>query len=118
LAGQRRIDIARDQYLDWILPDSDRFTSGKHCEVRAENGEYLLYDVSNNSALVNGSEHRVQSPDRLRTGDRLTIGQCIIAVSIDDEGAAQQAPPGMKHRPASYDRLWDAKGESPPPITK
>jgi type VI secretion system protein ImpI len=67
----RGLDIGRDQHLDWTLPDPSRFISGKHCEVRAGDSEYLLYDVSTNGTFVNGSENRMQSPYRLHSGDRL-----------------------------------------------
>ena len=116
VAGRRRIDVGRDQYLDWTLPDRERFISGKHFEIRSEDGQFLLFDVSTNGTFVNGSEMRVQSPYRLRHGDRLTVGQYIIAATIDEDHPAQAAPRGVVHRPVSYDELWDAEGEAPPPI--
>jgi type VI secretion system protein ImpI len=116
VAWGRRIDVGRDQYLDWTLPDPDRYISGKHFEIRSEDGQFLLYDVSRNGTFVNGSERRVQSPYRLRNGDRLTIGQYIIAATIDEDRPAHPAPPGVAHRPVSYDELWDAEGQAPPPI--
>ena len=38
--GTRGIDIGRDQYLDWTLPDPNRFISGKHCEIRWRDGDF------------------------------------------------------------------------------
>lgn len=118
VTGGRGLDIGRDQFLDWTLPDPNRFVSGKHCEIRAEGGEYLLYDVSTNGTYVNGSENRVQSPYRLHSGDRLIIGQYIIAVTVDNEIPAPAAPQGIMHRPASYDELWIADGDVAPPIPR
>jgi type VI secretion system protein ImpI len=118
VTGGRGLDIGRDQFLDWTLPDPNRIVSGKHCEIRAEGGEYLLYDVSTNGTYVNGSENRVQSPYRLHSGDRLTIGQYVIAVTVDNEIPAPAAPQGIMHRPASYDELWIADGDVAPPIPR
>jgi type VI secretion system protein ImpI len=118
VTGGRGLDIGRDQFLDWTLPDPNRIVSGKHCEIRAQDGEYLLYDVSTNGTYVNGSENRVQSPCKLHSGDRLTIGQYIIAVTVDNEIPAQAAPQGIMHRPASYDELWIPDGDVAPPIPR
>jgi len=117
VAGGRGIDIGRDKYLDWTLPDPSRFISGKHCEIRLVDGEYSLYDVSTNGTYVNDSQNRVQSPYKLHSGDRLTIGDYIIAVMVDDEIPAQSAPQGIIHRPRTYDELWVPEGEVAPPIS-
>jgi type VI secretion system protein ImpI len=118
VSGRRGIDIGRDQHLDWTLPDPSRFISGKHCEIRVGVGEYLLYDVSTNGTFVNGSENRVQSPYRLHSGDRLTIGQYIVAVTVDEEVPTQAAPRGIMSRPTSYDELWKPDGDIAPPIPR
>lgn len=117
VSGQRGIDIGRDQYLDWTLPDPDRHISGKHCEVRVQNGEYLLYDISRNGTFLNGQPHRMQSPYRLRTGDRLTIGQYIIAVTVETAAGAESESQGFVHRPATYEELWNPDGDVAPPIS-
>ena len=48
---RRGIDIGRDPYLDWTLPDPERFISGKHCEIRYRDGGYWLHDVSTNGTI-------------------------------------------------------------------
>ncbi|RDJ24968.1 type VI secretion system-associated FHA domain protein TagH [Bosea caraganae] len=119
LSGTRGIDIGRDQHLDWCLPDSTRAISGRHCEIRFQDGAYWLRDVSTNGTYVNGGSHRVQSPYRLQNGDKLEIGHYIIAVAIDgapaqaaeiDEAPYQSAP-----QPES---LWDSGGGEAPPIPR
>src|SRR5512133_349542 len=82
VTGRRGIDIGRDQHLDWSLPDPSRTVSGKPCEIRWQAGGYWLNDVSTNGTYVNGAEGRVQSPYRLRNGDRVEIGHYIIAVAL------------------------------------
>ena len=77
-------EIGREN-RDWTLPDPDKFISGRHCEVRYENGAFWLHDVSRNGTFVNGSSQRVVSPYRLSHGDRRRIGRYIISVSIEDQ---------------------------------
>lgn len=117
-SGGRGLDIGRDQHLDWALPDSTRAISGRHCEIRYRDGAYWLRDVSTNGTYVNGGEHRVQSPYRLRHGDRLEIGHYIIAVAIDKEAgqtADQSTPPPPSAQPET---LWSASEEAAPPIPR
>ena len=85
LVGQRGADIGRDPHLDWTLPDPTRHVSGTHCEIRYQDGGYMLRDVSANGTYLNGNDHRIQSPYRLKTGDRLTIGDYIVAVEVAGE---------------------------------
>ena len=91
-AGPRGFDIGREQHLDWCLPDPERFISAHHCQVRYENGAYWLDDISTNGTFVNGSTLRVKSPYRLADGDRLQIGDYIIAVSLPDDAGSRPAP--------------------------
>ena len=78
----RGLALGRDEHLDWTLPDGSRIISGKHCEIRFEEGGYWLHDVSTNGTFVNGSPRRLNAPYLLRDGDRLSIGPYIIAVSV------------------------------------
>src|ERR1700760_2106685 len=102
----RGLDLGRDSHLDWSLPDPSRSISGKHCEVRYRDGGYWLHDVSTNGTILNGSDGRMREPHRLRNGDRLTIGQYIVAVMVDgEEGASPaEATPAPQHTP--YQDLW------------
>src|SRR5215813_5082105 len=83
----RGLDLGRDSHLDWTLPDPSRSISGKHCEVRYREGGYWLYDVSTNGTFLNGNDHRMQAPHRLRSGDRFVIGHYIIGALVDGEEA-------------------------------
>src|SRR5215470_7652433 len=119
IQGKRGIDIGRDQYLDWTLPDPSRFISGKHCEVRWHDGGYWLHDVSTNGTFLDGADSRLKAPHRLRNGDRFAIGQYIIAATIDGEGAGEGSGAGAgtpPPAPPSYEDLWDPVGEVAPPI--
>jgi len=121
VAGTGGIDIGRDQHLDWTLPDPSRVISGRHCEIRYRDGSYWLHDVSTNGTFVNGAEHRVQSPYRLRHGDRVEIGHYIIAVAIEGEGsagAAGAAPAAREPDQQGRTEFWSGAGEVAPPIAR
>src|SRR4051795_8562187 len=94
IKGKRGLDIGRDQYLDWTLPDPSRFISGRHCEIRWHDGAYWLHDVSTNGTFLDGAEGRLKAPHKLADGDRFSIGHYIIvaAVSGDGSSAAIEAP--------------------------
>ncbi|MBZ9936329.1 FHA domain-containing protein, partial [Mesorhizobium sp. BR1-1-16] len=78
----RSFEIGREGG-DWILPDPDLFISGRHCEVRFEQGDFWLFDHSRNGTFVNGTSQRIASPYRLANGDRLRIGRYELQVEID-----------------------------------
>lgn len=119
-AGGRGLDIGRDQHLDWALPDPSRAISGRHCEIRFRDGAWWLRDISTNGTYVNGGENRVQSPYRLRHGDRLEIGHYLIAVTIAEEaGRAPDAPLSAPRAHASGPGdLWEASEEAAPPVPR
>lgn len=118
LSGGRGLDIGRDQHLDWALPDPTRAISGRHCEVRFQDGSYWLRDVSTNGTYVNGSSQRVQSPYRLQHGDRLEIGHYIIAVAIDDAAQPESTPAAAPAFAAQPQSLWSSSGDEAPPIPR
>jgi type VI secretion system protein ImpI len=120
IQGKRGLDIGRDQYLDWTLPDPSRFISGKHCEVRWHDGGYWLHDVSTNGTFLDGSDSRLKGPHRLRNGDRFAIGHYIVSAAIDGEGeedvnGGHDAPPPRPSAP-SFQSLWDSDGDAAPPV--
>lgn len=112
LSGQRGADIGRDPHLDWTLPDPTRHVSGTHCEIRFEDGAYWLRDVSANGTYLNGSDHRIQSPYRLKDGDRLTIGDYIIAVSV--MGDSVPDPLSYSGPQPAFKDLWSVEPVAPP----
>ncbi|MES0882284.1 type VI secretion system-associated FHA domain protein TagH [Roseibium sp. SCP14] len=113
----RGFDIGRHEHLDWSLPDPQRIISGKHCEVRFEDGQFVLYDISTNGTFLNGSPNRLDRAHVLRPGDRLMIGDYVIAVSLENEesaGAGSIAGHAALHQPQS--QPWDTpSGAAPAP---
>lgn len=112
VTGQRGIDIGRDTYLDWTLPDPTRYISSKHCEVRYQDGNYVLYDVSTNGTFLNGNDRRMHGPHVLSAGDHILIGEYIIVAEVDAAARAMHPPPPVPDR--LHDDIWGAEGAAPP----
>ena len=110
ISGKRGLDVGRDQYLDWVLPDPNRVVSGKHCEIRYQDGGYWLRDTSTNGTFVNQNPRRLTDPHRLRNGDRIEIGHYIIRVDLDGEEAGGGDGAGSG---AAGGGLWDAADAAP-----
>src|SRR5471030_502311 len=77
--------IGRGTDNEWILPDPERYLSGKHARVDFRAGAYMLVDTSSNGTYVNGAQvplgkyHDYQ----LRDGDYIRLGEYELLVSID-----------------------------------
>src|SRR5579864_2168058 len=111
----RGLDIGRDQHLDWTLPDPSRHVSSKHCEIRFRDGAYWLHDVSTNGTFVNGAQFRPEAPHLLRNGDRLSIGQYIVAVEIEGQGERGVASAPAPSQPSAAGDIWGGEGEAAAP---
>lgn len=85
--------IGRSLQNDWILPDPDRFISGRHATIDYKGGMYYLVDTSSNGVYVNGDCEPLGkgNPQRLFNGDRLRFGDFEILVTIDT-GESLQMP--------------------------
>ncbi|MEA3150945.1 MAG: type secretion system protein [Gammaproteobacteria bacterium] len=77
--------IGRGSDNEWILPDPERYLSGKHARVDFRAGTYVLVDTSSNGTYVNGAQvplgkfHDYQ----LKDGDYIRLGEYELLVSID-----------------------------------
>jgi len=78
--------IGRALENDWILPDQDRFISGRHATVDFRSGAWYLADISTNGVYINDEEEPLgrRHPRRLFDGDRLRMGDFLFTVSIDE----------------------------------
>ena len=77
------IRIGRTSKSDWALPDPERILNTQHCEVRYQDGSYVLTDTSAFGTFLNDSEQRIgRHTVPLANGDRIFLGQCEIAVAI------------------------------------
>ncbi len=69
----------------WILPDPERYLSGKHARIDFRAGSYVLVDTSSNGTYVNGSQVPLGKYHdyTLKDGDYVRIGEYELLVSID-----------------------------------
>ncbi len=77
--------IGRSLENDWILPDPDRYISGRHATIDHKAGMYYLLDTSSNGVYVNDEVEPIGrgNPRRLFDGDQLRMGDFVFAVSLD-----------------------------------
>ncbi len=77
--------IGRSLQNDWILPDPDRYISGRHATIDYKGGMYYLADTSSNGVYMNGEVEPIGkgNPRRLFDGDRMRMGDFEFEVTID-----------------------------------
>ena len=77
--------IGRSLENDWILPDPDKYVSGRHAVIDYKGGIYYLADLSTNGTYVNDEHEPIGkgNPRRLFNGDRLRMGDFEMTVAID-----------------------------------
>src|SRR5271154_738065 len=69
----------------WILPDPERYLSGKHVRIDFRGGSYVLVDTSSNGTYINGSQVPLGKYHDylLKDGDYVRLGEYELLVSID-----------------------------------
>src|SRR6266849_5642835 len=77
--------IGRSLDNEWILPDPERYLSGKHARVDFRAGTYVLVDTSSNGTYVNGAQVPLGKYHDylLKDGDYIRLGEYELLVSID-----------------------------------
>ena len=77
--------IGRSTDNAWILPDPDRYLSGKHIRIDFRSGSYVVVDTSSNGTYVNGAQVPLGKYHDyvLKDGDYLRLGEYELLVSID-----------------------------------
>src|SRR6202140_2070477 len=77
--------IGRATDNEWILPDPERYLSGKHARVDFRAGTYVLVDTSSNGTYVNGAQVPLGKYHdyALKDGDYVRLGEYELLVSID-----------------------------------
>lgn len=83
--GEEGGTIGRSLQNDWILPDPDRFISGRHATIDYKGGIYYLLDTSSNGVYINDEVEPIGkgNPRRLFNGDRMRMGDFEFAVAVD-----------------------------------
>ncbi|MDE2295913.1 MAG: type VI secretion system-associated FHA domain protein TagH [Gammaproteobacteria bacterium] len=77
--------IGRARDNEWMLPDPERYLSGKHVRIECRAGRYYLVDTSSNGTYVNGAQVPLGRfhDYALQDGDYVRIGEYELRVSID-----------------------------------
>jgi type VI secretion system protein len=77
--------IGRAADNDWILPDPERYLSGKHARIDFRAGTFVLVDTSSNGTYVNGAQVPLGKfhDYTLKEGDHVRLGEYELLVSID-----------------------------------
>jgi type VI secretion system protein len=77
--------IGRGTDNEWILPDPERYLSGKHARIDFRAGSYVLVDTSSNGTYVNGAQVPLGKYHDyvLKDGDYVRLGEYEFLVSID-----------------------------------
>ncbi|MBT8103480.1 MAG: type VI secretion system-associated FHA domain protein TagH [Gammaproteobacteria bacterium] len=89
--------IGRSLQNDWILPDPDRYISGRHATIDHKGGSYYLLDTSSNGVYINDEVEPIGKghPRRLFDGDRMRMGDFEFVVAVDS-GESLELPPEPK----------------------
>src|SRR5580700_7824647 len=77
--------VGRATDNEWILPDPERYLSGKHARIDFRAGAYVLVDTSSNGTYVNGAQVPLGKYHDylLKDGDYIRFGEYELMVSID-----------------------------------
>jgi len=86
--------IGRSLHNDWILPDPDKYISGKHAAIDWRGGIFYLTDLSSNGVYINRENEPVGRGNtrRLFDGDTLHFGDFKITATIDGELDTLEVP--------------------------
>jgi len=82
--------IGRNPDNDWVLPDPNRYISGRHALIDFQGGTYYIVDTSRNGVYINSADTPVGRghPQRLFDGDIMRLGdfdiQCQITEDAED----------------------------------
>jgi type VI secretion system protein len=83
--GSGQLTIGRGAGNDWVLADTQKHVSNRHCVVEERDGQYSITDLSSNGVFVNGAEQALGHGCSclLHDGDRIAVGDYQIAVEIE-----------------------------------
>jgi type VI secretion system protein len=87
----RRFTIGRSDSNDWVLTDTKRLISKRHCFIEPYQGGNRIVDESTNGTSVNGKPVDKNVGQVLRQGDEIELGQYRFRV----EGGASARATGL-----------------------
>ena len=90
--------IGRSVSNDWVLPDTERFLSGRHASIQFQKGSFFIIDTSTNGVFVDDAQTPLGRGKyrRLRGGEKIRLGPYEIAVTVTSaEELGEKAPEDM-----------------------
>jgi type VI secretion system FHA domain protein len=102
--------IGRSLENDWILPDPDRYISGRHATIDHKGGIYYLLDTSTNGVYINDEHEPIGkgNPRRLFNGDVVRMGDFEMKVTLESgESLVMPLEPESTVVPDNIEQLVD-----------
>lgn len=94
--------IGRSKTADLTLPNPDPYVSRRHARLFREGDQWFVEDLgSRNTTRLNDRE--VLEPERVRSGDQIQIGNCVIHIEAEQDKAVGETldAPAEVFRPAA-----------------
>jgi type VI secretion system protein len=115
--GEEGGSIGRAAGNDWVLPDPNFYTSGKHARIRREGDGFVVEDLSTNGTFHNNPDNLIGKSRSvtLSDGDRLHIGEFVIAVSLDKAAPANETSSAPSDSGDDDEPLLEPDPAVPPP---
>lgn len=95
----RRFSIGRASENDWVISDSQRAVSKRHCVIEQVSDGYRIVDTSTNGTSVNGRPVDRNSGNLLRDGDEITVSSYRFKVRISVGAQASEKDLGDPSQP-------------------
>lgn len=103
--------IGRKDENDWVLPDPERFISGRHALIDFSDDSFHITDLSSNGVFINRSAQPLGKHNRvaLQDGDSITIGDYEIGVAIEKPISQILQTSGFESLDDPFARMVDAQ---------
>jgi type VI secretion system FHA domain protein len=115
--GEFRIGRGPDN--DWIMPDTERLLSKRHCIIAFRNGGWAIADISTNGTYLNRDADPVGNGQirDLRDGDRIRFGAYEIEARIAEAQGFGASASGFGRASSPFDDPFggDVFAPKPPP---
>jgi type VI secretion system protein len=103
--------IGRKDDNDWVLPDPERFISGRHAQIDFSDDAFHITDLSSNGVFINHSAQPLGKQNRiaLQDGDIITIGDYEIGAAIEKPLGKPLETSGFEGLDDPFARMVDAQ---------
>ncbi len=114
---QRGGTLGRSADNDWVLPDPDCYTSGRHARISLRNGRFVVEDLSTNGTFHNDPDRLIgkQRSVELNDGDQLYIGEFVLRVAIPEAAPPAAVQPASPAGRDALESLLDSLPATSPP---